>query len=107
MATSAARARPIPPGDRFPDAFAGEPAYLVTGKALNAAERAASEDLLAGTFSKTRQVRLRLYRWPKQEREGLLAVLQYDFEGANPALSCPSIGLLVHLVRRRVWEVGD
>src|ERR1700683_5500700 len=38
---------------------------------------------------------------------GLLAVLQYDFQGASPALSCPSIGILVHLIKNATWIVKD
>jgi hypothetical protein len=51
-------------------------------------------------------VRFRLFRWPGEHGAGLVGVFQYDFSGANPALSCPSIGLLVHLVKREGnWEV--
>lgn len=90
------------------DALAGEPVYLVIGKATNKAEKWASEDIITGRFSNTRQVRFRLFRWPNASADEFLAVLQYGFAGANPAMSCPSIGLLVHLVRNVAnWELRD
>jgi len=89
----------------FPDALAGESVYSVIGEATNEAERTASENLQTGRFSKTRQVRIKLFHWPNARSRALLAVIQYDFAGANPALSCPSIGLLVQLVRNAGnWE---
>jgi hypothetical protein len=64
--------------------------------------------MITEKFSNTRQLRFRLFRWPKKDDAGLLAVLQYDFRGANPAGSCPSIGLLVHLVRSPAsWAVKE
>jgi hypothetical protein len=90
------------------DALADEPVYRVIGKTTNKAETWASEDIIAGRFSNTRQVRFRLFRWPNANADEFLAVLQYDFAGANPAMSCPSIGLLVHLVRNAAnWELRD
>jgi len=39
---------------------------------------------------------------------GLLAIVQYSFLGVNPATSCPSIGLLAHLVRNaEKWDARD
>jgi hypothetical protein len=89
--------------------LADEPAYRVVGKAMNKVERWASDDVInPGRFSDTRQVRFRLFRWPNENADGLLAILQYDFPDANPAMSCPSIGLLVHLVRNAAdWEPRD
>jgi hypothetical protein len=98
------------PGElSFPDALAGETVYRIVGKAMNKAERWASDDVInPGRFSNTREVRFKLFRWPNEGSDGLLAVLQYDFSGANPAMSCPSIGLLVHLVRNAAnWELRD
>jgi hypothetical protein len=95
-------------GPGWPDALAREVVYRVVGKAMNDAERGASEDLRSRTFSSTRQVRFKLFRWPNENEAGLLAVLQYDFSGANPALGCLSIGRLVHLVRNAAyWRRGD
>jgi hypothetical protein len=92
----------------FPDALAAENVYAVTGSAMNEAERWASDDIISGRFSGTRQLRFEILRWPKENDSGLLAVLQYDFPGARPAMSCPSIGLLVHLVRNAAnWSVKE
>jgi hypothetical protein len=90
----------------FPDALAGETIYRVVGKSMNEAEKKASEDISAGTFSNVRQVRFRVFQWPGENNEGLLVVLQYDFAGAKPALSCPSIGLLAHVVSNaEIWQL--
>ncbi|MGA2116259.1 MAG: hypothetical protein ABSH56_16080 [Bryobacteraceae bacterium] len=98
--------KPKAGGPFFPDALAGEADYRVTGKAMNEVETGASEDIDSGKFSDTRQVRFKLFRWPKEESAGLLAVLQYKFSGANPGGCCRSIGLLVHLVRNAAgWSV--
>jgi hypothetical protein len=92
----------------YPDALADENVYRVVGKATNAAERTASQDLSTGRFSDARHVRLRLFQWPGESGSGLLAVLQYDFPGVNPAGSCWSIGLLVRLVKNAAtWEPRD
>jgi hypothetical protein len=97
------------PGEMFvPDAFANENVYRVVGAAKNEAEKWASEDIATQKLSNTRQVRFRLFHWPKEGDAGLLAVLQYDFLGASPAMSCPSIGLLVHLARNAAnWDVRE
>jgi hypothetical protein len=97
------------PGEvSFPDALAGEGVYRVVGEASNAAERDASVDIITGKFSASRRVRFKLFRWPNEGDVGLLGVFQYDFLGANPALSCPSVGLLVHLHGNAgKWEVHD
>lgn len=92
----------------FPDALAGESVYAVTGHAMNEAESEASKDIITGKVSNTRQLRFQLFRWPKENDTGLLAVLQYDFPGASPAMSCPSVGLLVHLKRNTAdWAVEE
>lgn len=92
----------------FPDALAGESVYAVTGSAINEAESEASKNIITGKFSNTRQLRFKLFRWPKENDAGLLAVLQYDFPDASPAMSCPSIGLLVHLIRNAEdWVVKE
>ncbi|WP_321477698.1 hypothetical protein [uncultured Paludibaculum sp.] len=83
----------------FPDALAAEAVYQVVGQARNEVERCASEDMLASRFSVTRRVRFKLFGWPTSRPGALLAVLQYDFKGAKPAMSCPSVGLLVRLDR--------
>lgn len=90
----------------FPDAFADEKVYSVIGGATNEAEMEASRDVVTQRYSDTRQVKIRLFRWPGENDAGLLAVLQYDFPGANPAMSVLSIGRLAHLVRdAQKWEV--
>jgi hypothetical protein len=90
----------------FPDALAGESVYTVVGKAMNKAENWASGDVVTGRLSTGREVRLRLFRWPNESDAGLLAILQYKFPDASPPMSCPSLGLLVHLVRgAESWEV--
>jgi hypothetical protein len=92
----------------FPDAFAGDNVYKVVGEGMNEAEREASEDIVTGRYSNTRQLRFRLFGWPKANDGGMLGVLQYDFPGANPAMSCPSIGLLVHIVKTAGnWTVRE
>jgi hypothetical protein len=90
-----------------PDALAKEKVYRVIGKAMNEAEGCTSEDLgTPGKFVDVRLVRFRLFRWPKST--GVLAVLQYSFEDANPSLACSSIGLLVQLANGDgTWKVGD
>src|SRR5215831_19985913 len=72
----------------------------------NEAERAASEDLQTQKFSDTQRVRLKLFPLPAASLPSLLAIVQYNFAGANPAMSCLSIGLMVQLVRNAGnWEV--
>ena len=92
----------------FPDALAAESVYAVTGGAMNEAESCASEDVVSGKLSGTRRLRFKLFRWPRENDRGLLAVLQYDFQDASPALSCLSIGLLVHLGRNAAnWSAKE
>jgi hypothetical protein len=89
-----------------PDALAKENIYRVVGAATNEAEKAASDQLITGIPSSTRLVRFQIFPWPG--RTGLLAVLQYRFEDALPSMSCPSIGLLVHLENAAGrWKVLD
>jgi hypothetical protein len=92
----------------FPDALAGESVYEVTGGAMNEAESEASKNIITGKSFNTRQVRFKLFRWPNENDSGLLAILQYDFPDASPAMSCPSIGLLVHLIKNAAdWAVKE
>jgi hypothetical protein len=78
------------------DALAKDNVYRVVGKATNEAEGCASEDMSTpGKFVDVRLVRFRLFHWPANS--DLLAVLQYNFEGASPAGSCWSVGLLARL----------
>jgi hypothetical protein len=84
------------------------PEYLVTGPVANAIERCAAEDITTRGVSDRRIVILRLFEWPNEKGSGLVAVLQYKFDGASPAGSCWSIGLLVHLVKSGAgWTVRD
>jgi hypothetical protein len=78
-----------------PDALATAKVYRVIGKAMNEAEKCASDQIITGKASSTRLVRFQIFHWPSNT--GLLAVLQYGFEDASPAMACPSIGLLVQL----------
>jgi hypothetical protein len=91
----------------FPDALVEESVYSVTGRATNKAESWASDNLITRRHSTARQVRFKLFRWPNESDLGLLAILQYHFPRASPAMSCPSIGLLVHLVKNASWTVKD
>ena len=92
----------------FPDALAGEVVYRVSGEAMNKVESCASTDAASGRHSDVRELRFRLFRWPSEADSDLLAVLQYDFPSGNPAMSCPSIGLLVHLARNGPnWSVRE
>ncbi len=88
------------------DALAKENVYRVVGKAMNEAEKQASAHLLNSTYSTTRLIRFQVFRWPAGS--GLLAVLQYNFEGAIPAMAYSSLGLLVKLANENGnWEVRD
>ena len=91
--------RPNPPRPTYPDAFAQEPVYRVTGPPTNGAERCAAEDLLTRTFSTVREVRLKVFPWPGKPNTDLLVAVQYKFLNAHPAGACWSIGLLVRLAR--------
>ena len=101
-------AKPKPGEIVYPDALANAAVYRIIGAAQNEAERCASEDAFTRKTSSTRVVRFRLFRWPGEGEAGLLAVIQYSFLGVNPAMSCPSIGLLAHLVRNaEKWDARD
>lgn len=51
---------------------------------------------------------MRLFAWPQAGVRGLLAVLQYKFEGSNPAGSCWSVGLVAYLMADGPgWRVKD
>jgi hypothetical protein len=87
-----------------PDALAKENVYRAIGAPTNEAEKEASAPTLSGNPSNTRLVRFQIFHWP--DSTGLLAVLQYKFEDATPAMACPSIGLLVQLANvKGAWEV--
>ena len=83
---------PIP----FPDAFAGEKVYQVTGQLVTDLERCAGANQASKALS-IREVRLQLYRWPVGAPSELLAVVQYRFPNAKPDYQCTSIGFLAHL----------
>lgn len=81
----------------FPDALRGEPVYRVSGLPINRIELCASENVETERSSETRLVRFRLARL---RQNGLhAAIVQYEFAGARPAFSCPSVPLLVSLKR--------
>ncbi len=83
----------------FPDALATEKVYRVVGPASGPAEEcAASVVTNNSSFSKIREVRFEIFRWPDTaDSSSLLAVLQYNFRGANPPMSCPSIARLARV----------
>ena len=92
----------------FPDALAGETVYEVTGNPMNEVERAAAEDIVTQRISNVRQVKLTLLRWPRESNSGMIATLQYSFAGSAPPMSCPSIGVLAHIVRNSAnWTVKE
>lgn len=75
----------------FPDALANEKVYRVIGPASDPIEKCAASDVLnEHAPSRTREVRLRVFPWPRADGS-LLAVLQYAFIGANPPQSCYSM----------------
>ncbi len=83
----------------YRDAQIGETIYRVVGKRTNYVEDCASDDLGSGRFSGAREVAFRLYPWPGSH-DDYVAVLQYGFSGARPAMTCSTIGLVAHLQRR-------
>lgn len=89
---------PGPPRPTYPDAFAGEPVYRVTGPAANEIEQCASQSVVTTLFSEDREVRVKLFHWPGKPGSDLLAIAQYKFQNEVPAAACWSIGLLVRLV---------
>lgn len=93
------------------DAMRNERVYTVSGAAVGETERCAAEDLVEGTFSKTRELRFQVFRWPggRGASSEVVAIAQYRFAGASPAFGCLSIGRLFH-VRHEAgrWAVrGD
>jgi len=92
----------------FPDIFANDGVYTVIGEPSNRIEGCASDDIITFKVSTKRRVHLKLFRWPNEGEFGLLVLLQYDFAGANPAMSCPTLGLLAHLTRQDgQWHARD
>jgi len=83
----------------FPDALATENVYDVVAPPSGPAEQCAASDVTNDTlFSKSREVRFEIFRWPgAADSASLLAVLQYKFRGANPPMSCLSIARLAHI----------
>jgi hypothetical protein len=82
--------------------------YVATGPTTSWIERCASEVMLDGKFSDRRLVELQVFEWPGESTGGLAAVVQYEFEGARPAGSCWSIGLLAHLRKQADgWQVKE
>jgi hypothetical protein len=101
------------PSDRrkdlyFPDALVPETVYRVSGPPTGETEHCAAENMVTGTFSRIRELRMRLYPWPgaADGNSELLAILQYKFLNASPAGSCWSIARLLHLSRREgAWHM--
>lgn len=85
----------------FQDALAKQPVYRVVGPPWGAIEKcAASNATRADKFANARDVRLESFPWPGAEgSRAVLAVFQYDFRGANPPMSCPSVARISRLVR--------
>lgn len=81
----------------FPDAFAGEKVYDITGQTISSLETCASANEPPGKALSTRELRFQLYRWPVGDPSELLAVAQYRFPNAKPGFTCTSIGFLAHL----------
>ncbi len=82
----------------FPDVFAKEKMYRVVGAAATDIERCAAEDVNGKPSSRTREVRLRLFRWPGSKTD-FLVVAQYAFVGAIPPGACTSIARLARLTK--------
>jgi hypothetical protein len=91
------------PGKRnvpdFPDALKGELVYVVRGPAMNKSESCAAEDLSEQhPPSNDRELRFMLYRISvRPRRDVFVAVAQYQFIAASPAMSCSSIARFVLL----------
>lgn len=87
----------------FPDALATEKVYRIVGPASGPAEHCAASDVTNdSSFSKIREVRFEVFRWPEAaDSSSLLAVFQYKFRGAGPPLSCPSIARLARVTNTR------
>jgi hypothetical protein len=81
----------------FPDAFAGEKVYHVTGKLGTSMEACASANEPPSKALSTRELRFQLYRWPVGAPSELLAVVQDRFPDARPGPTCTSVGFLAHL----------
>jgi hypothetical protein len=100
--------RAVFPGMKISTEQREDSQHRVAGPAINEAERCASEDILSGSLSKDRLVELTLFPWPREGGNGLLAVVQYVFDGASPAASCWSLGELIHLKRSTDgWHAKD
>lgn len=92
----------------FPDAFAAEKVYIVTGPPQDDRERCAAQDLLSHRDRKAREVRFQVFKWPAGARDDVLMIVQYRFTEASPSDSCPSIAALLHLIRSGDgWEVRE
>jgi hypothetical protein len=93
----------------FPDAFAGEKVYYVTGNLGTSTEMCASANEPPSKALSTRELRFQLYQWPVGAPSELLAVVQYRFPQARPAFNCTSLGFLAHLTgegtEREVLEI--
>ncbi|HVB54901.1 MAG TPA: hypothetical protein VNE63_00515 [Candidatus Acidoferrales bacterium] len=85
----------------FPDALATEKVYRVVGPVSGPTEQCAASDVTSdNSSSKIREVRFQVFPWPgAADRSALLAVFQYEFRGANPPLSCPSIARISRVTR--------
>jgi hypothetical protein len=86
----------------YPDGFAQEAVYAITAPPRSKLETCAAEDL--GDPAKvqtTREVRLQLFAW----REIYLAVIEYQFRGALPAMACSRLRSVFSLLPGQPWKI--
>jgi hypothetical protein len=72
----------------FPDALKREVVYRITGAPTTENETCAADDIIKQNQSAVREVRAKIYDLSPSR---FVAVAQYKFVDANPAMACPSI----------------
>ncbi len=72
----------------FPDALKRKIVYRITGAPTTENETCASDDIIKQNQSAVREVRAKIYNVSPAR---FVAVAQYKFVDANPAMACPSI----------------
>src|SRR4051794_23130226 len=85
----------VAPGEPLTDALKDETVYRVVGTASGQDELCVSYVSDPDKHSNTRQVRLKIFPWPR-EAAGVLAVIEYDFVGAERN-QCQTVNFLVHV----------